>query len=376
MDVEDFRRLMPVVERYAYLNHSSTAPLALPVQRAVAESARLQEDGSEGSAPLKERIGKLKGRIAGLIGAEVDEVALRRNTTEGLNTVASGLDWREGDNVITDDLEFPANVYPWLNLEARYGVETRIVPARDGRVLADDLSGACDERTRVITVSFVQFFNGYRADLERLGKLCRERGIYLCVDAIQGLGPVELNVRRCRIDFLAAAAHKWLLGPMGIGFLYVRRELQDSLWPAHISHFGVAPRSDRLLDYELRFKPTAEKFEGGLPNYAGIFGLETSMGLLDEVGLAAIRTRTLELTDHLCTELPRRGYRLLSHRGPGEKSGTVTFVSDREASEAIFARLSQAGVIVSLREGAIRVAPYFYNTEAEIERLLGALGRQ
>jgi cysteine desulfurase/selenocysteine lyase len=260
-----------------------------------------------------------------------------------------------------------------MNQESRHGVKTRFVHARDWKVLAEDLIAACDAHTRLIALSFVQFSNGYRADLERVGAFCRERGIYLCVDAIQGLGPVELDVRRCQIDFLAAGAHKWMLGPMGIGFLYVRRELQEHLWPAAISHFGVRQNPDSLLKYELSFRHTAEKFEGGLPNYAGILGFDAALGFLSRVGWGAIRARVLMLTDHLCANLMQRGYRLLSHRGAGEKSATVTFVSERTSSPELLARLTTAGIIVSLREGAIRVAPYFYNTVEDIDRMLAAL---
>ena len=373
MDVEQIRASFPVFERYTYLNHSSTAPLSVHVQRAVAESAALQADGSEGSARLKERIDPLKAKIARLINASPEEIALTRNTTEGLNIVASGLLWNEGENVVTDDMEFPANVYPWLNQESRYGVRTRLVPARRGKVLVDDLMAACDARTRLITVSFVQFSNGYRVDLERLGAACRERGISLCVDAIQGLGPVDLDVRRCHIDFLAAGAHKWMLGPMGIGFLYIRRDLQAHLWPAYVSHFGVFQSPESMTRYELTFRHTAEKFEGGLPNYAGIFGFDAGLSLLYDVGLNAIRDRVMMLTDHLCEHVSRRGCRVLSHRGADERSGTVAFVSEREPAKDTAARLADAGVVVSLREGAVRVAPHFYNTVEDIDRLLAAL---
>lgn len=373
MDLDRIRADFPILARTTYLNHSSVGPLSGRVRQAIAVATAAQMAGSEGTGELKARVAALKGKLARLIGADVDEIALVRNTVEGLATVASGVLWRAGDNVVTCDIEFPANVYPWLNLEARYGVATRLVPAREGRVLADDLIAACDERTRLLTISFVQFSNGYRADLERLGAFCRERDIRFCVDAIQGLGPLQLDVRRCGIDFLAAGGQKWLLGPIGIGFLYVRRAVQDELWPSEIGHNGVMQNTERYTEYNLTYRPSAEKFEGGVPNYLGVFGLDAALDPFFAVGLPEVEARVLALTDHLCAGLRELPVRLLSHRGPGESSGTVAFVSEIESSPDLFARLSAANIVVSLREGAIRVAPHFYNTHDEIDRLLAAV---
>lgn len=373
MDIDQIRSLFPITEKYTYLNHSSIGPLSIPVQQAIGEAVAFQADGSEGNDQMKARIPGLKEKIAKLINASVDEIALVRNTVEGLNTVASGILWKEGDNVVTDDIEFPANMYPWLNQESRYGVKTKLVPAREGRVLADDLIAACDDRTRIISVSFVQFSNGYRADVERIGEFCRENDILFCVDAIQGLGPLRIDVKKSKIDFLAAGSHKWLMGPVGIGFLYVDKAAQKDLWPSEIGHLGVLQNTDKYTEYNLTFRDSAEKFEGGVPNYTGVFGFDESLKLFHQTGLEAIEARVLELSDHLCEGIAERGYRLLSHREPSEKSGTVTFVSDYLSADEIFERLSSAGVIVSLREGAIRVAPHFYNTKDEIDRLLKTL---
>jgi cysteine desulfurase / selenocysteine lyase len=373
MDLDQIRSQFPITTRYTYLNHSSIGPLSIPVQQAIAEAVSYQADGSEGNDLMKARIPGLKERIAKLINASTDEIALVRNTVEGLSTVASGILWNEGDNVVTDDIEFPANMYPWLNQESRYGVKTKQVPARDGKVLAEDLIAACDEHTRIISVSFVQFSNGYRADMERIGAFCRERDILFCVDAIQGLGALQMDVRKYNIDFLAAGSHKWLMGPVGIGFLYLRKDRQADLWPAEVGHLGVLQNTDKYTEYNLTFRDSAEKFEGGVPNYTGVFGFDESLKLFHGVGPAAIEERVLMLTDHLCEGIEERGYRLLSHRAPMEKSGTVTFVSDQVPSTTIFDTLSAAGVIVSLREGAIRVAPHFYNTTDEVDRLLETL---
>jgi selenocysteine lyase/cysteine desulfurase len=375
MDVTSARALFPVMESYVYLNHSAIAPLCRPVQAAMQRIVQAQALGSVGRPEWIATVAPLKEKVARLINATPEEIAIVRNTVEGLSTVSAGLGWREGDHVVTDDIEFPANIYPWLNLEQRYGVKTTLVPHRDGKVLADDLIAACDDRTRLITVSFVQFSNGYRADLDRLGELAERRGIRLCIDAIQGLGPLTLDVRRARIDFLACGGHKWLLGPIGAGFFYVRRERQAELWPAETGHLGVFQNTEKYTEYNLAFRPTAEKFEGGVHNYLGVAGLDAALGMILEIGPEQVERAVLGLTDYLCAELERRGFRVLSHRAPAEKSGTVAFVSDRRASAELHARLTEAKVIVSLREGAIRVAPHFYNTTDDVDALLRALPR-
>ncbi len=375
MDLAKIRSQFPILSELTYLDHSALGPLSLSVRQAAAEALALQGEGSVGAQRLAAAVDVLKEKIARLIGASPQEIALTRNTAEGLSAVAAGLPWREGDRVVTDNIEFPANVYPWLNLKARYGVETYFVPARDGRVVVDDLIAACDAHTRLVAVSFVQFSNGFRVDLDRLGAYCRGRGIYLCVDGIQGLGAVPLDVSATPVDFLASGGHKWLLGPLGLGFLYLRRDVQRVVWPAEVGHHSVEQDPDHYTHYNLTFRPTAEKFEASAPNFAGVFGLSASLDLFHTVGLDAVAARVVALTDRLCEGLAARGYRLRSPRGPSEKSGAVTFVSARHASADLHARLREARIVTSLREGAVRVSPHFYNTEAEIDRFLATLPR-
>lgn len=375
MDLAKIRAQFPILDEMTYLDHSAIGPLSLPVRQAATEALAMQAEGSVGVPRLRAGVDALKDKVARLIGASRDEIALVRNTAEGLSIVAGGLPWREGDCVVSDNIEFPANIYPWLNLEARYGVKTRLVPARDGRVLVEDLMAACDARTRAVAVSFVQFSNGYRLDLDRLGAACRDRRIYLCVDAIQGLGALPLDVSKTPVDFLACGGHKWLLGPLGAGFLYIRREVQGDLWPIEVDPHAVEQDPEHYMTYNFTFRPNAEKFEATVPGYAGVFGLSASLDLFHATGTAEIASRVLAVTDRLSEGLLARGYRLRSPRGPSEKSGAVAFVSDRHASKDLHARLGEARVIVSLREGAVRVSPHFYNTEDEIDRLLAALPR-
>jgi selenocysteine lyase/cysteine desulfurase len=314
-----------------------------------------------------------RGEIARLISATPDEVAFTRNTVEGLSVIASGIDWQPGDVVVADTQEFPGNVYPWLNLEARFGVKVRLVPAQNGRVAAESLIAAADERTRLITVSFVQFSSGYRVELSKLGAFCRAQGIFLVVDGIQGVGVLPIDVVTSQVDFLACGAQKWLLGPPGIGFLYIRRPLWEQITLTDLGHGSVLPHPERYLDYRFSLRPNARRFEGGVMSYASLRGLRESLHLLLSVGVARIEARVLALTQRLAEGLIERGYHLLSPRGLGEGSGIVSLIHPRESSETLLERLRAGEVIASVREGALRFSPHYYNTEEEIDAALAHL---
>lgn len=372
-DVARYRAEFPFLGQLTYFNNGSIAPLSTRVQEAVRRGVEAQAMGTLGRSIWRSVIGPLRIKIATLINADPQEIAIVRNTVEGISTIAAGVHWREGDNVICNDLEFPANVYPWWNLKSRFGVETKMVPGREGRILIDDIIAAVDARTRLITISLVQFSNGYRADIDRLGAFCRERGIYLHVDGIQGVGPLRVDVKHSQIDFLACGGHKWLLGPIGSGFLYLRKELIPEIWSCEPGHLGVKQNINRYRDYRLEFRESGEKYEGGVHNYIGAFGLDASLAMFHEVGPGRIAARVRELTDHLCAGLVKRGARLMSHRGEGEKSGTVAFVSDRQSVHELYHLFLDAGIYVTISESMIRVCPHYYNTHEEIDRLIGTL---
>src|SRR5262249_39184346 len=225
------------------------------------------------------------------------DVAFVKNTSEGVGFVAEGLPWRPGDNMVTAAEEYPANVYPWMNLQGR-GVEVRRVASRGPRVELDDIRAAIDGRTRLVSLSFVEFASGFRNDLDAVGALCRERGVLFFVDAIQGLGVLPLDVRRTPVDFLAADGHKWLLGPEGAGVFYVRRELVEQLHPVAVGWNSVVGAWDfSTINFQL--KPHAGRWEGGTLNVGGVVALGASLGLLLEAGVAAVAERVLELTDYL-----------------------------------------------------------------------------
>lgn len=372
--VKNYRKLFPIVTQATYLNHALRAPLSLPVVSAIKGFLEDQEEYLlEKRSDRQERIGRLRARLANLINASAEEIAVVRNTCEGLSIVANGLRWEEGDNVIVNTLEQGANAYPWMQLTQRFGVEVKFIPARDERVLVEDILAAVDDRTRVITVSFVEYTNGFRNDIDTIGGLCRERGIRFVVDAIQGLGVLGLDVGRSKIDFLAAGGHKWLLGPQGIGFFYCRKELLDQVWLSEAGHFSMVHPYGVTLARAWKLRPDARRFEGGVRNYCGIFGLDASVGLLQGVGISNIEAHVLSLTDYLVTRLQEKGYRVLSSRRPKERSGIVSFTHPKRESTELLQRLTSAGVVVSLREGMIRVSPHFYNNEDDIDHLIESL---
>lgn len=374
MDPEAFRALVPIARRWAYLNHAAVGPLPTPAVLAMEAAAREQSElGSEMMSAYDAVKDATRGEVARLIGATPDEIALTRNTVEGLSVVASGIDWKPGDVVVADTQEFPGNIYPWLNLEGRFGVKVRLVPSENGRVTAESLMAGADDRTRLITVSFVQFSTGYRIDLGVLGTFCRARRIFLMVDGIQGVGVLPLDVVGSHVDFLACGAQKWLLGPPGIGFLYVRRPLWEQIALTDLGHGSVLPHPQRYLDYSFELRPDARRFEGGVMSYASLRAFRESLRLLSSAGTARIAARILALTQRLADALLGRGYRLLSPRGPGEGSGIVSFTHPGEPSPALLERLRRGGVIASVREGALRFSPHYYNTEDEIDTALARL---
>lgn len=251
-------------------------------------------------------------------------------------------------------------------------MEARCIPHDGGGLTLAALEKHADDRTRVVTVSSVEFLTGFRTDLEAIGAWCRERSIYFVVDGIQSVGVVPLDVRACHVDFLSCGGPKWLMGPIGLGFLYCRRELLERLTPPMAGCVSVVGWED-WLDYDLTFLPSAARFELGGPNLVGMMGLLSAVELLLEVGVEAIHARTLHLTDRLIADLERRGYRVVSNLDPARRSAILSFAVPGDP-QAAHARLQEAGVAVSLRETYIRVSPHGYNTEEEIDRVGQVLG--
>ncbi len=364
------RREFPVTERLIHLNHAGVSPIS----RACAEAMQAHADdvcryGTRNAGNWHRRVADARAGIAALIGCQPEEVAFTKNTTHSIILVANVLPWREGDNVVITDLEFPANVYPWLSLEWR-GVETRIVRrGRDGRVAVDDLAAAMDGRTRALAVSWVEFSNGFRHDVAVLSELCAKFGAYLLLDVIQGVGALQVDLSRLGVDFAAGAAHKWLLGPEGFGYLYCRRDVVGELLPAMAGWRSVV-NPDDYLDYDFTLRDDAGRFEEGGLSTVGASGFEAAVRLLREFGADEIEARVRELTDWLVEGLRRIGYAIRSPRGEGEWSGIVAAEVPQGEPEQVVSALRRANIVAAVRDGAVRLSPHFYNTTDELSAAL------
>jgi selenocysteine lyase/cysteine desulfurase len=376
MDLAACRDLFPVTERHTFLNHAAMAPTPRPVVAAAASFfAECSMQDGVGYGRWLQRLAEVRRLAADFLGAAPEEIAFTGNTSSGLASVAEGLSWRPGDAVLVAVPDFPANVYPWLHLQRR-GVEVRRVERGEGgRLDPAAVAGALTPRTRLLAVSSVDYATGCAAALPALGELCRQRGVLFCVDAIQSLGVLPLDVRRCGIHFLAAGGHKWLLGPVGTGLLFVDAEVAGELEPPLVGWKSVVDEENFELHFELR--RDAARFEPGTLNLAGIFGLGAALELLRGAGAARVGERVLALGDRFAEGLRRRGLEVVSPWGAGERSGILAFRPPGDAEHCL-KRLAAAGVVASLRRGCIRLSPHFYNDESDVEaffRALDAFGR-
>jgi cysteine desulfurase / selenocysteine lyase len=372
MTEQSLRLQFPVAERWAFLDHAAVAPLSLPAVKALRDYAdNLVQNGIAAVKHWLDRIAAVRTLAAQLINApDTADVFFIPNTTHGIGVVAEGFPWRAGDNVVLACEEYPSNQYPWMNLAER-GVEARRVESRGNRLVIDDIRAAMDDRTRVLTASSVEFASGFRNDLDALGALCRERGVFFFVDAIQSLGVFPLDVQRTPIDALAADGHKWLLGPEGAGIGFIRREWVERLHPIGVGANSVVhPYAFTTIDFSL--KPHAGRWEGGAYNVPGITALGASLELLLNVGIDAIERRVMELTDYLCDRAAARGWSIFSSRVAGEMSGIVSLLHPALSAGDVQKRCRAAGVIVNNRADRVRVSPHAYNTEEEIDRFLDA----
>ena len=372
MDLETWRQEFPVCDEWIYLNHAAVAPLCRPAAKAMRRLVRdAEENGMANYEDWNALYGKARRSCAALLACRPSEIALLKNTTEGILAVANGLRWRPGDNAVLAAGQFPANVYPWLNLEGR-GVEIRQVEPVGGGWDLGAFASAIDDKTRIVSVSSVDFYTGARCDLEGLGALCRQRDSLFLVDAIQSLGAFPIDVKAASIDFVAADAHKWLLGPEGSALFYCSRAAQEKLDVPSLGWASVASAYD-FLSYDRRLQPDARRFECGTLNTAGIAGLKAAVDFLLEIGLEQVSARITSHCDAIRAALAGRGYSVLGPESADERGGIVTFAHPAHDSEALAASLRAERVVSTVRGGHLRLSPHFYNSDDEIEKALSLL---
>lgn len=373
LDPARWRTEFPVTQEMVYLDHASMGPL--PARSLDAITARLAAQSRRGSLehPLLHELAETtRAEFAACIGARADQVAYTPNTSGGLSLLAAGLPWREGDDVVVPAIDFPSAVLPWMTLR-RHGVRVHRVPCDDGRVDAQQLLAACGPRTRLVCASWVQFSSGCVLDIAALGVACRRRGILLAVDGIQAVGALDVNVADLPIDALATHSYKWLLGPQGVGWLYLADSLRDRLDLAGAGPRSVVPR-EAYADFELDPLPGAARLETGILPFHLIAGAASSLALLRAAQAQGAAARVRALTAYLADGLLRRGFRLRG--GPDRTAfgaGIVSFVPPDGDAARCRQHLLDAGIVTSAREGCVRVAPHFYNTEDELDALLARL---
>jgi cysteine desulfurase / selenocysteine lyase len=361
-----------------YLNHASTGPLPMRARNALSTWAEWRGEPWRISDDMEfEIMDRARSLSARLIGAATEEIALTTNTSHGINIAARCLPLRAGDIVVSSDREFPANVYPWMALAREGVIFEQIRCTQTGLPHEERIIEALDRsRVKVLTLSWVSFASGYTVDLERIGRACRERGIYFVVDAIQGVGVRALDAPGCKIDILACGGQKWLLSPWGTGFAYIRRPLMQQLEPREIGWMAVRGSRDfsRLVDYDLAWYDDARRFEVGTLPYQDLAALCASLELLLEVGVACITTHVSSLVDVMMSRLRDAGAVVITPAEPRQRAGIVTVRVKN--GERVSEQLARAGIVCALREGAIRLSPHLYTTREEIERALDVLVRE
>jgi cysteine desulfurase / selenocysteine lyase len=367
-------REFPIVKEVTYLNGASQGPWPTRTVQAVQEVAavcQLPHTARAAEQPPYEQIAR--ERLARLMGADAGDIAFTSNTTHGMNIAVQGIAWREGDNIVVPQREFPALSYTMYNLKER-GVDVRFIPYAGAGPSVDELMAHVDSRTRAVACSAIMWDTGYRADLESLGRRCADAGCLLIVDGIQWVGARPLDVKALRVSTFATHGYKWLLSGFGIAALYVAPEAVDRIAPTFVGISSVASGGDGFEGH-LNWKPGAARYQAGGGNRIGWAALATSLGLIEDVGIAAIGERNSGLAEYLYAGLTRKeSVEIVSSPDPAHRAQIIVFtLGSKERDAAMAKQLEDQGIIVALRPLGMRASPNFYNTEEEIDRLLTAL---
>lgn len=363
-----YRDRFPVTEKLIYMNHAGVTPLC----KAAADAMRWVLDDSlhYGSDHYDQWMACYRGlrkAAARLINADPAEIALVKNTSEGISMVAQGIEWVPGDKVVAFEEEFPANYYPWQRLEAR-GVMVEFLSVYDS---LERIEEAC-RGARLLSISYVQYLSGFRVNLNALGAICERQKCFFFVDAIQGLGVFPIDVREAKIHALAADGHKWLLGPEGCGILYVKQDQQDGITPVEFGYTNV----QNYADYGHRtqtLRTDAARYECGTMNTIGCFGLRASIEFILDVGVEEIGMAIQALGDQLAEGVQRKGYEVLGNRTPETGAGIVSFRKEGVDNRMLYKTLKDAGVVGAPRGGWIRLSPHFYISPEDVDKAVDFL---
>ncbi|MFZ0452471.1 MAG: aminotransferase class V-fold PLP-dependent enzyme [Ignavibacteriaceae bacterium] len=372
MKIDEVRKLFPHLKTgKVYFNHASTGPMSERVKDKLSDL--IKDRSGDKIDDFKEYLAlseETKEYLAELINCEPSRIAFVDNTSNGINILAQGLNLKKGDRILLNVIEFPANVYPFLNLK-KNGIEIDFVKSHDGIVSADDIINSVRVNTKLISISFVQFLSGYKVDLEKIGNYCEENGIVFSVDAIQGLGAFQLDVKKYNVDFISCGTQKWLLGLQGLGFVFVSEDLQNNLDPKYVGWLSVK-NAWNLLDYDLKLRNSAERFQNGTVNTFGVYALNASLKLFKEFGFENIEKRVIENSAYFLKELINIDYDpILKNIAEENLSGIISIKNEK--SKEIFEELEKKNINAAFREGIVRFSPHFYNTKEEIDVVITKL---
>lgn len=356
-----------------YLNCAYHGPFPRATAARIERAIQIESDPTqlvtEDFFGLRERI---RARLAGLLGARPDEMALVGSATQGIGNIANGLEWRPDDEVVISSENFPSNLFTWLNLRRR-GVRVNVLRPAHGFLSRDEVAAAMNSRTRVLALDWVNYSTGVRINLEEMGALAHRHGALFVADGTQGAGAIELNLDALPVDAMTAAAYKWLLAPYGTGFLFLGPKIQEQLELRVVSWLSVngSEDFDALPAEEFTVTKSARRFD--ILAFLGMYGLDASLEYLERVGVRVVNEHCTHLLDRLAEGLRERKYRLSAAADAERRSTILCFRADPlQATAALYQKLKSRQIAVSLRQGMIRVSPHLYNRETDIDRLLDA----
>lgn len=369
MNIEEIRSEFDYLKNNKiYFNHAAIGPLSNKVVERINKFVELRSTGEIENYPsLLSAQKSVKRKLSKIFNVKPERFAFIDSVSNGFNILAQGIEWKTGDRVILNDIEFPANVYPFLNLKT-LGVEIDFVQSRNGRIDVKDIESLLTPRTRLLSISAVQFLSGFRADLNEIGRLCKSHNIIFSVDAIQAAGAVNIDIKKSNIDFLCGGSHKWFMGLQGASYFYLTEELQSMLKQKFVGWLSVE-NSWNFTDYKLDFLKTAERFQNGSTNVIGFIAFDETLNLFESIGIDEIEKNILENSEYLMNGLDNIGLDpILKNASKKYLSGIVS-VSNTYA-EKIMNKLKTLGFTFSCREGKMRFSPHFYNTKDEIDKLI------
>jgi cysteine desulfurase / selenocysteine lyase len=368
---EQIRQLFPAAQKYVYLNSAAVSPMPTVTVEAVNKQLRdVSENGTVNMQDWLDTKKRCRHLVAEMLKVRPEQIAFMRNTSDGFSTVANGLDWAEGDNIVTFAKEFPSNYYPWRRIRDVFGVELRTVPERDGRIDVDEFISLIDSNTKLVAISAIQFNSGFRADLERIGRATRKVHALFAVDIIQAFGVIPFDMHAQYVDVACGGSHKWLFSPEGCGIIYLSDRARAQIKPTLVGWISVETPWD-FNDYEQNWKPNALAWESGTGGSALFYGLEQSLRILYGLGAEKIQLYLEGLTDYLCELLTEKDYQIISSRKECEKSQIVSLMPKAgQTSSEVAADLQGKNIIISPRGERLRIAPHIFNNQADIERLI------